>query len=371
MRHHGRRACSDLTPFRGILERLRLESQRYFGVPHVVLEAVTMDSRRFSDVLRIRITADGASSYAFVKILKPQSPGPNHDDQERLRRRVSAEYTMALRVRQHFEGRPGLSAVRPIALIPEHCALVTEQVSGETFLRLLARQAGWWPRGQELEHLCAVAERVGTWLRTFQELDPPKSRVSLDAFREYVDWRLVRLVRLASIPNADRSAILRYVDDQLGRIPKAELAEVLIHADLALSNILIDGLDVTVLDFGEPRYDATHHDLTHVVTQLDLLSAKPQIRRSVVESLQAALLAGFDPALDPSQPLFRLLRLKHVLCHFLTLATRSGRGVERGYNWYLCQRHRAWLKAEIARSRGGTEWPVAGRGRIHAEARGQ
>src|SRR5205814_5255451 len=97
---------------------------------------------------------------------------------------------------------------------------------------------------------------VGRWLRVFQEIETPSQRLSLDEMREYIDIRLQTLVgsSRAAFSKTDRSAVLRYFDDQIGGITDDQLEQVLIHADLALSNVLVSGTDVTVIDFGEPKY---------------------------------------------------------------------------------------------------------------------
>jgi tRNA A-37 threonylcarbamoyl transferase component Bud32 len=343
----------EANPFRPVLDALRAQSGRYFGVADARLEPFQVDVRRFSDVLRVRVHAGAVPSHVFIKIHKPESV----DAEERglLQARVAEEFSTAQRVRSHFAGHAGLSAVRAIACFPEHLAIVTEEVAGETLLQLLVRRAAWHPPTRTVDELCFVTRRVGRWLRTFQEIEAPGRRLSLADMREYIDVRLQTLVgsRRAAFSEADRRAILRYFDEQIGGIRDAQLDEVLIHADLALSNVLVDGTSVTVIDFGEPKYDVAGHDLTHLFTQIDLLAAKPQFSRAVVGRLQSALLDGFDAMLDPSEPLFRLLRLKHVLCHYATLATRPARPAERLYNWYVQRRHQDWLNA-LLRDAGGS-----------------
>ena len=331
--------------FRPVLDALRDDCARYFGVPSVELQPFEPAVRRFSTVLKVQVQGGRFSSCVFVKIHTPQRQAV--DERDRLRRRVTEEFSIATRVRAHFAAHSGLSAVRPIAAFPDHLAIVMEEAPGETLLRLLARRASWMPQPRTVDQLCRITHDIGRWLRVFQRLDVPGRRLSLDAMREYIDVRLVMLVRSrrAGFSAADRSAILRFFDEQSRGVAGDRLEEVLIHADLSLSNVLVDETTVTVIDFGEPKYDAAHHDLTHLYMQLGLLAAKPQFSRGVIQRLQASLLTGFDRDLDPDEPMFRLLWLKHALCHYATLATRGARPAERIYNWHLQRQHRRWVGA--------------------------
>jgi hypothetical protein len=87
---------------------------------------------------------------------------------------------------------------------------------------------------------------------------------------------------------------------------------------------------------------------------MDLLALKPQIRRSVIERLQRAMINGYDPALTPERPLFRLLLLLHRINHLATLSVNRASFLEELYNGSVRRHHRQWLAAELERGGAAT-----------------
>lgn len=345
---------SSSDPFGRVLQRLHEERQRHFGAGHVSLEPLKQDRRRFSDVLRVRVQAGGREFHIFVKVLKSRGrPGVNHPNEaDVLRERVVAEFSTAERVRSHFGGHAGFATLRPIACYPEFAAIVTEEARGETFLQVLEGFGAWMPDADAQDRLCRIARRLGGWLRVFQKIERRDSKVSLDDMRQYVDVRLQQLTssRHAGFSEEQRGAVLRFFDTRCQRAAEADLQEVPLHADLAPSNVIVDGTTIAVIDFDRIKSGAVHHDLAHVFMQIELLALKPQFSRAVVERIQTALLEGFDGALDRSRAMFQLLLLQHVLCHWATLCVRRGEGMERLYNRYVRRRHRQWLNALLESS---------------------
>ena len=120
-----------------------------------------------------------------------------------------------------------------------------------------------------------------------------------------------------------------------------------IHADFCPENIITRGDEVTVLDFMMAKTGTAYHDLAHLFMHLEAMKVKPWFVPGVIGRLQRELLAGFEPGLTASRPLFALILLQHVVCHLLTLqAPVEGRGA-RLYRAGLHRRHRRWL-AEVA-----------------------
>jgi hypothetical protein len=243
-------------------------------------------------------------------------------------------------------GAADVGTVRPVACFPDLLTIVTEEASGEPLSRVLSRQATWLRSTETIDRLTTAAARIGGWVRSYQSLDQDRGRLSLADMRDYVDVRLLKLVRGRSgFGAADRRRALGYFDRVAGEVPEAELAAVRVHADLCPGNVLLHANGITVLDFSAAKRGAIYHDLAHMYMQIDLLRAKPFFRASVIQRLQRALLAGFDPGLDPACPMFRLMMLQHVACHFAGLVVRPAGTLSRVYNQLLQHRHRQWLRA--------------------------
>jgi len=308
----------DTDRFDSILARLASGAEQLFGDARATIEPVARIQRPFSTLLRLRIDARGRKSYAFLKVFKPQRPG--EEEIAQLRRWVLREYDATERLHEAVKGRPGLSALRPLAVFPDQLALVTEEVQGEQFDRIVRRTL--WGGGS-VEALEQVAGRIGAWIRTYQDVTDVEGTLALAERREYLDVRLRKLTGDVLTP-ADRELALRRGDQLAPRVSPSDLGLVAIHADLSPTNILVgsDGT-VTILDFAMAKTGARYHDIAHLFLHLERLRWRPHVRRNLVGTLEAALLRGYDPALTPSDPLFALMLLQHAACYIAQLAERD------------------------------------------------
>jgi Ser/Thr protein kinase RdoA (MazF antagonist) len=179
----------------------------------------------------------------------------------------------------------------------------------------------------------------------------------MDSFREYIGARVQRLEACpgARFTSSDAERILSTVDRLGTLIPAEDLREVAIHADLSLGNVLVSQTRIVVLDFAMAKRGTALHDLTRLFLQIDLLAVKPQMSRRIINEVQRALLAGFDPLLTPNRPLFRLLMLLHRVNHLASLSVNRVAGPEAFYNSIVRYQHRRWIAAEITRSQSAAD----------------
>jgi Ser/Thr protein kinase RdoA (MazF antagonist) len=119
----------------------------------------------------------------------------------------------------------------------------------------------------------------------------------------------------------------------------------LIHGDLSLSNVLVSGTTIAVLDFEMSGTGAIFHDLSRLYTQIELRRLDLRFRSPVIDSLLRAVVSGFDRSLRADGPLFQLLILQHLLNRLKTLGTRPvSRPIDRAYRWWVMRRLRGWLR---------------------------
>ncbi len=322
--------------FAPMLAALAAGSQEYFGDAGAAIEPVERIERPFSALLRLRVRTRGGESYAFLKMFKARRAGS--EEVAQLRRFVEREYRATRRLHEAFSTKPDLSAVRPVALFAEHLAMVTEQVEGRT-LEHVFRQSLWGQLPREA--VVAIAERVGAWVRTYQDVTAVEGVLSLSKRRDYLDTRLKTLVGYVLSPS-ERDGTLRLFDRLAARVNPPAPPLVAIHADLNPTNILVgpDGR-VTILDFAMAKSGPRHHDLSHLFFHLDRLRWRRMIPGRVVE-VQRALLRGFDPALSEADPLFALMLLQHAVCHIALLAERDVGALRPAYRtlvrrrWHKC-----------------------------------
>jgi aminoglycoside phosphotransferase (APT) family kinase protein len=326
-----------------VLSTLERDAPGLFSASSASLEVTERLSRPFSEIAKVRVSAAGRTTSLFVKIARV---GPGRPDRSILTDRVVRDFELNARLFRAMAGHKGLAVVRPVVCYPEHLAIVTEEAAGETLLRLLEREAQWWPRKEARARLVRVLERTGWWLREFQAIEAGRGRVVLDETRAYVDVRLARLLssRRASFAESDRQAVLDAFDRRARDVPDAALAAVPIHADFAMGNILVDGDTVTVLDFAMGAHGTRHHDLAHLYMHLELLQMKPQFRAGLVRELQTALLAGYASSDAAAEPLFQLMLMQHRACHYLGVAERASGLAERIYNARIGRHHLGCLR---------------------------
>jgi Ser/Thr protein kinase RdoA (MazF antagonist) len=350
--HRLRRMAHLLAGFEPVIADLTAGATDYFGTAGAVLEPVRRVDGPFSSVLRVRVSAGGASSFAFIKILKPRDDST--DELARIGRFLDREYRSTLAFHRAVAQDTEIGALRPIACFPQHRAVVTEEVPGEQLNDLLHRS------GEASPGLLAVARRVGRWVRAYQQSMTTDAVVDLSERRAYLDDRLRALT--GSILSADeRTSMLRTFDGIVAEIGRPTLPAVPIHADLTPGNIMV-GADgrVTVLDFTMAKTGPSTHDLSHVYFHLALRAARRPARAGMYAAVQEAMLAGYAPSLSAAEPLFRLLLWQHAVCHIAMLAERRVPIGGAAYRWFIRRRWQtcARIAATAAQRASGATTPA-------------
>ena len=336
-----------LATFQPVLGRLCAESSDRFGFRDARIVPAGFEERPFSYLLRAAVhrgEIETPALHVFVKIFKEKDASAGID----MRARVIQDFEVTSRIHAFMSAWPDLGVVKPVACYADLLTIVTEQANGDTLLDRVERDASWLAGTARVEPVAAALESVGRWLKRFQGYEPNDGRVSAADLREYVDVRLVRLVERRVIAESRRQQILEHLRRLGAAVPAAALAEVATHGDVAPANVLIDGSRIVMLDFAMAKRGTTLHDLSRLHMQLDLLRAKPQFRRAVTARLQQALLRGFDPALRPADPLFRLLSMLHRVNHFGTMAFRREPFPASLLNRRTRAMHSRWIDAELA-----------------------
>lgn len=336
-------------PLAKALGSLSAEGERYFGHSDVHIEPLELADREAGQVLRAQLRIAGRRDRCiFVKVFKTR--GPSADERRFMRARVTKDFAVTSRVHDAFRERADFAAVRPIACFPDELVLVTEAAAGEPFHELLERRASWQPGNNTLDDLTSIAAHIGAWLRAFQEIEHLGRRIAIDDMREYLDFRLRRLVASpkGAFSEQRRKSVLSYFDARSRDVAAVDLSQVWVHGDVCPSNVLVDGRKIVLLDFAMACSGGRYLDVARLFTQFEFLRFKPKFRPHVVRKLQTALLNGFDPALRADHPLFQLFELQHVICHIANLSLNPAPPVARLYNRYQLHRHHRWLRQRAA-----------------------
>jgi hypothetical protein len=344
--------ASALALFEPVLVRLQADALAHFGTANARLIPIAHEERPFSHLLRVgvcRESADRPDLHVFIKIFKPK---PLDGGVEKMRLRVAHDFQVSRRTFEAMGRWRDLAVVRPLACYVEHLAIVTEQAPGETLMAHLESRARWFPAPAARRALGETLGSIGRWLRAFQSIDPGDGRVALTDLRGYVDLRLQRLAAHRVFSASQRQRVLDYLDTLSTQVPLMQLADVFVHADFALGNILVAGRRIVVLDLAMAQRGTSLHDISRLYLQLDVLRAKPQFRPGVVRALQHALLRGFDETLTPQRPLFRYLLMLHRVNHLGTLSLNRERFPASFLSHRVRRLHQRWIDRELHDARG-------------------
>jgi tRNA A-37 threonylcarbamoyl transferase component Bud32 len=337
--------------FTPVLNALETDAAKHFRLASVRLVPASPEERPFSYVVRVDVRRHDVESSVgrlFVKVFKPKTLP---EGQGSMVERVAQDFEATRRVHAWLLPHQDLGVVPPVACYPDMLTIVTEEVQGPTLLDYLRRNTTWIGGQRSIDEMSSTMATVGRWLRVFQRLDPGTTRATIDSLRAYVDHRLQRLVSetTAEFSETNRRDTLAHID-ALGRcIRDDELLEVTTHSDMALGNVLVSGHRIVVLDFAMTKRGNALLDLTRLFVQMDLLAVKPQARNSIIESLQQAMIRGYDSELARDRPLFRLMLLLHRINHLATLSVKRAPFMEGLYNGVIRRHHRQWLAAELRR----------------------
>lgn len=332
--------------FDRILELLQTDAAAHFGTANPRLIPLSYQHRPFSHLLRVGVCLDGGhrpDRHVFVKIFKSKSDASD----EKMRLRVVHDFEVSRRIADGLAGWEDLGAVRPVAYYVDHLAIVSEQAEGETLMAHLETHARWFPSRRTTVALIETLSTVGRWLQAFQSIESGAGRIHLSDLRAYIDIRLRRLVAGGVFSAAYRERLLKHLDALAAQVPDSELADVLVHADFAPGNILVSGRRIVVLDFAMLQRGSSLHDIARLYVQLDVLRAKPQFRRTVVRTLQASLLRGFDQTLTSSRPLFRYLVMLHRVNHLGSLSLNREPFLASAFSSRVARLHRGWIRREL------------------------
>lgn len=321
------------------LARLRSDGAALFGAPVERIHLSRVRPRAFSSVARAVVSTAGGSHAVYVKVFR--SPAGDPASADRLRFRVEREFRETARASEIFGRRPGFAAMRAVAVYPDCLALVTAEIQGRPFSDCLARAARRWSTRAHLAATLQTAERIGRWLRIYQDELADGTRLAAEELREYVDTRLRRLVAAGAggFHESRRARFLREFDECAADLDGKALLAAPVHADFCPENIFVDQGRVAVIDFAMAKRGLRYLDLSHLAVHLGFRRGIAW-RPSALASVKAALFRGFGEPHAERAPGFRLAILVHVAA---LMADRLNRASS------LPAGGRLWLAPQIRR----------------------
>lgn len=328
--------------FAAVFERLAAELGA--GATRIVITPLRYAARPYSHIVLAEATGGDRPLRFYAKIGKA-SPTLESDSPDTATR-YRTEFELLSRLSAELRDDAALGVVQPMALFEEFPAIVTLEAPGRDFLAEIKATASFGASAAAEAALATYARLCGAFLKRFHGALPVAGAWTLEDMRDYIDRRLRHLVETGwgGIDLRWRDRTLRWFDDLAADVSPADLALVAVHGDFGLSNVVVHGGRVAVLDVSMFQQGSALLDLTHIHHQLVQLGAHPRFTRAFAARLARALIEGFDAVLDPGAPLFQLFRLQHMACQMARLAdARDQPWLSRLYDRYVTRRNLAWL----------------------------
>jgi thiamine kinase-like enzyme len=341
--------------FEAVLQQL-LAAVKFQEGAIIGYRLLTHIRRPSSEVLKVELRRHNSEpTHVVVKLFKPRRV--SLDAIKILKEKVRNDFEVTRRFFEAFKDYADYSTAEPIMCLPEMLAVVMKESRGRNLRDLITKNARLYPSKATVHKLFEQSYRCGEWLRIFQGLTEKsiQDRLSLRDLIEDIDRRLRRLEGAEELSRGWRYRILRYLEKQATLVKESDLGLCGVHADFSPSNVLVNGNEVIVLDFTMYRIGSVYHDLTYFHRYFENFLHKPIFRPGTITALQDSFLKGYGKTVSPASPIFRLFKLRHVICHLIGLVKLSGSARhERLFNRRVTRRYRQWL-ADVTSEMAGNE----------------
>ena len=333
-----------------VLRRLSEDQHDRWGGEVRSVHPLSRIRRPFSEVTILEVELESSKRKIVVKqfTLKNDSP----EQLAKMQARVRKEFDVTRLFHDKFRDCSGFSTAEPIGCYPDLLSIAMTYSPGENLADVVDKMARYSPGKATLERLSAGSRACGRYLVGLQKMTAETGRLDLAELIEDIDLRLKAIVKLESrvMDSRLRGEILDHCGRQASLATDSDLRVCGVHGDYCTSNILVAGDEVTVLDFTMFKPGSTFHDVTYFCRNLTNFLHKPIFRPQTFTILQRAFLDGYDENLDPTGPVFKLLSLRHVVCHLAGLVKASVPLHVRLFNKRVARRHAIWIRNALADS---------------------
>lgn len=253
---------------------------------------------------------------------------------EHAARVAGDEFAALTWLRARMDGGLRDSIPEPLAWFPGSPAMAMRKLDGIAVSRLLRRHGTYAaPWGGPV--LSRIGKHAGHWLRSMHDA----TRVSdapfeAERFRLQIDAAL-RAATENGLSEPAATHVRDLAEDAIARLAETPIAQAARQGDFTVSNILVDGPSVRIVDFenfGES--DAVYEDIASLVGYLRMLAHGPLYSRARLDRMRRAFLRAYgQPEDDPVLALYELKQALAVLAQFpahtSTLARRRRQALSR------------------------------------------
>lgn len=256
------------------------------------LDEYKFRSNAYSQTLRLKLSYGSDQRVLWIKI-----PRARKDNSYLLETRINSEYKILKDLYTEYSEKSGIGVVKPVGVLNDPLALITEEAPGLTFNRLLAKD-GRYPRVfWRAGYLADVTYRCGQWLRQFHDA----TRVNIDTgnWSSTFEYCEHRLQLLADHPKSDidvplAKKICEYLRTCIGDLCTVTNTVAGRHNDFAGHNIIVSKKGgISVLDFSMFDYDSVAFDYFSFIHKLETMRHDPAVPSKLVDELAAAFARGY------------------------------------------------------------------------------
>ena len=287
----------------------------------------------------------GKKSY-FIKTLNAASIyGKN--DTDFLKSRILKEYNNTLEAYHRFPASDYFHIIKPICVIPDQFALITELVenalSVEDYFKkkvLLAPFNGVLSKLTNIFYLC------GKFLGLYHKNNLVTMSFTGQVADEFVEYLSFRIRKIRGLIDSERvrqslKAIDPYIESiirplvRIGMDDSAFMANI--HGDFSPSNILYNGSSMVLIDFADSKQYSRYQDVGGFLNYLDMLNLnKFYYKRKEIEILKQSFLDGYTCILPVEDNARRVFVIRYLVTNLIT---------------QLIESKRSWIKKKIFKNR--------------------
>jgi Ser/Thr protein kinase RdoA (MazF antagonist) len=229
---------------------------------------------------------------------------------------VVREYQLLGELWDHLVTSPQLAVVKPVALLAEDLAFLTEEFPGCKLDALLASGGRLAPR-RVLARLVDLCELAGLWLARFQAFTAGRRTTPYDVSEllSYCEERIARLVdsRWGGLDRPRGILVMRHLERLARAVDATDLVITGRHNDFRPDNMLARDNRVAVLDFTGFTYGPRLYDFMKFWMRLEYLAFTPLPVARDVMRLKNAFRQGYGGDVDLQGPMAQVLRLANIL----------------------------------------------------------
>lgn len=329
VKHQWRLCKEQLYSRPGVVERLYPDlSSRVRGVMKAYFESTgNSHSSRLdyallnhnivaSQIVRVKHQTQDGYDVVLIKMLM------DRNEEERARHRVLIRNEYDTLKRLYGMGpSTDCSVIRPLALMEDHLALISQYVDGKRFDDLFLEDA-FLSFGKSLERYERSFYHVGKWLSFLADFTTSAG----DAW-PYLERKAERARTLASEVFSEKGEyrhFLAHLSMLLDRIQPGSFRLSMCHGDFIPSNFILSGDRIFVTDFSDQHEGVVQEDVAKCYQWMESYrDRRPWVKEDEIDLLQSSFLKGFLGKSDSNDPVLMLFRILDMLENLRSLRARS------------------------------------------------